>query len=110
MADLSRRDFTRLLALSGSLSFFPGTLFAERSGKKGLLLEDFGLTDAALPPTPPLPDENFWREVRSRFLVPRDVGFINAANLCPTSLPVVKEFDKNTRATTPIRRQSCARS
>jgi hypothetical protein len=34
MADLSRRDFTRLLALSGSLSFFPSTLFAERSGQK----------------------------------------------------------------------------
>ena len=97
MADLSRRDFTRLLALGGSLSFFPTTLLAEHSGKKGVHLEDFGLTDAALPPTPPLPDERFWKDVRGRFLVPPDLGFINAANLCPTSLPVVKELEKNTR-------------
>ena len=97
MADLSRRDFARFLALSGSLSFFPGTLLAERSGKKGLRLEDFGLTDVVLPPTPASPDEQFWKEVRGRFLVPRDLGFMNAANLCPTSLPVVKELEKNTR-------------
>ena len=97
MADLSRRDFARLLALSGSASFFPGTLLAERSGKRGLSLEDFELTDAALPPTPAFPDERFWKEVRGRFLVPRDLGFLNAANLCPTSLPVVKELEKNTR-------------
>src|SRR5215470_4192587 len=64
MADLSRRDFTRLLALGGSLSFFPTTLLAEHSGKKGVHLEDFGLTDAALPSTPPLPDERFWKDVR----------------------------------------------
>ena len=98
MADLSRRDFTRLLALSGSLSLFPGTVLAERSGKKGLRLEDLGLTDSPLPQTPPSPDERFWKEVRARFLVPPDLGFINAANLCPTSLPVVQELDKNTRA------------
>ena len=97
MADLTRRDFTRLLALSGSLPLFPKTLLAERSGKNGLVLEDLGLTDAALPPTPPFPDEKFWKEVRSRFLVPPDLGFMNAANLCPTSLPVVKELEKNTR-------------
>ena len=97
MADLSRRDFARLLAVSGSLPLFPGSLLAERSGKKGFSFEDLGLTDAALPPTPAFPDEKFWKEVRGRFLVPRDLGFMNAANLCPTSLPVVQELDKNTR-------------
>jgi selenocysteine lyase/cysteine desulfurase len=36
--------------------------------------------------------------VRSRFLVPREVGFFNAANLCPTSLPVVEAIERNIRA------------
>ena len=43
------------------------------------------------------PDEKFWREVRSRFLVPKDFAFLNAANLCPMSLPVVEAIEKNMR-------------
>ena len=35
--------------------------------------------------------------MRARFLVPPDLGFINAANLCPTSLPVIEALEKNTR-------------
>jgi selenocysteine lyase/cysteine desulfurase len=50
-----------------------------------------------MPPTPAEPDERFWQEVRSRFLMPRDLAFINAANLCPTSLPVVEALERNTR-------------
>ena len=55
-------------------------------------------TTAPLPPTPAEPDENFWRDVRARFLVPRDVNFLNAANLCPTSLPAIEALEKNLRA------------
>jgi len=93
MLDLSRRDFTRLLALTGSAALFPERAFAEATAP----LRELGLTTAALPPTPRAPDEKFWQEVRSRFLLPRDLGFINAANLCPTSLPVVNALDKNVR-------------
>ena len=39
----------------------------------------------------------FWREVRARFLVPRDLAFLNAANLCPMSLPVIEAIEKNMR-------------
>jgi isopenicillin-N epimerase len=93
MLDLSRRDFTRLLALTGSAALFPDRVFAEATAP----LRELGLTNAPLPPTPRAPDEKFWQEVRSRFLLPRDLGFINAANLCPTSLPVVDALDKNVR-------------
>ena len=66
---LSRRDFARLLALSGSAALFPLNAFAQ-PGTDGILLADLGLTDAPLPRTPADPDEKFWREVRSRFLLP----------------------------------------
>ena len=93
MLDLSRRDFTRLLALTGSAALFPDRVLAQASAP----LRELGLTNAPLPPTPRAPDEKFWHEVRSRFLLPRDLGFMNAANLCPTALPVVEALDKNVR-------------
>ncbi len=93
MANLSRRDFARFLALSGSASLLPARAF----GQSSVPLEEFGFTGAPLQPTPAEPDEKFWRDVRARFLVPRDVAFLNAANLCPMSLPVIEAIEKNTR-------------
>jgi selenocysteine lyase/cysteine desulfurase len=94
MLDLSRRDFARLLALTGSAALFPDRLVSQASAP----LRELGLSNAPLPPTPVEPDEAFWRQVRARFLLPPDLGFINAANLCPTSLPVVEAMERNTRA------------
>ena len=79
---MNRRDFGRLVALAGSAAIFPGELEVDA---------------APLPSTPPDPGEPFWREVRSKFLVPRDVAFLNAANLCPASLPAIEALDKNIR-------------
>ena len=85
MTAVSRRDFARYLALTGSVALWP----------------DFpkGLIDAPLPKTPASgePDEQFWKDVRARFLMPPDLAFINAANICPTSLPVIEALEKNTR-------------
>ena len=67
MTRLTRRDFTRYLALSGSAAFFPASAFALRDGAEP------ELSDRPLPPTPQVPDETFWREVRARFLVPPDL-------------------------------------
>lgn len=83
MPSVTRRDFTRLLALTGSAALWPD--FPE------------GLVTTLLPPTPLEPDEKFWREVRARFLMPPDFAFLNAANLCPTALPVVEALERNTR-------------
>jgi selenocysteine lyase/cysteine desulfurase len=93
MTVVSRRDFARLMTFSTTAAFFPTRLFAEPT----VNLRELGISDAALPPTPAAPDEEFWREVRSRFLLPRDLIFLNAANLCPTSLPVVETLERNTR-------------
>ncbi len=92
---LSRRDFTRLLTISGSAALIPMNAFGQRGEK--VSLADLGFTSAPLPPTPLTPDENYWREVRSRFLLPADFAFINAANLCPASLPVVEAADRFAR-------------
>jgi selenocysteine lyase/cysteine desulfurase len=94
MLDLSRRDFARLLALTGSAALFPERLVAQASAP----LRELGLSDGPLPVTPLEPDEAFWRQVRAKFLLPPDLGFINAANLCPTSLPVVEAMERNTRS------------
>ena len=72
----NRRDFSRLLALSGSAALFARNVEA--------------FVPARLRPTPAKPDERFWADVKAQFLVPADVGVMNAANLCPTSAPVVE--------------------
>lgn len=93
---LSRRDFARLLSVTGSAALFPLTAFAQ-PGRNRLSLADLGITDAPLPRTPLQPDEKFWHDVRSRFLLPPDFAFINAANLCPASLPSIEAAERFTR-------------
>ena len=82
MKSLTRRDFGRLAALAGTAALFPG---------------EYDVTAAPLPPMPSDPGEPFWRDVRARFLVPRDLAFLNAANLCPASLPAIEALDQNVR-------------
>ena len=92
MTSISRRDFARFVALSGTATLLPTRAFADQEA-----LEWLGYSARPLPPTPAEPDEKFWRDVRARFLVPRDLAFLNAANLCPMSLPVIEAIEKNTR-------------
>jgi selenocysteine lyase/cysteine desulfurase len=85
---ISRRDFARLVAIGG-----PAVLSA-RSG--------FAF-DGPPPPTKPFPNlrpdagEKFWLAVREQFLMPADLAVINAANLCPSSVPVLESMYSNTR-------------
>ena len=80
---VNRREFTRLLALTGSAA----------------MLREFprGLIETPLPPVPAEPTEKFWQEVRARFLMPKELAFVNAANLCPTPLPVFEALVNNSR-------------
>ena len=50
-----------------------------------------------LPPVPAEPDEKYWKEVRARFLLPQDLVFLNAANLCPASVAVIEALEKHSR-------------
>ena len=94
MSTLSRRDFTRFLALSGTAALVPGTGAAQGFESFAALSRELG----PLPRTPLVPDEAFWQSVRARFLIPRDIAFLNAANLCPMSLPVLEAIEKNARS------------
>jgi len=85
---LSRRDFAQLLALSGTSALLPSRAWA---------IDDFDVTDAPLPPRPLAPDEKYWQEVRARYFLPRDVLFMNAANLCPSPIPVVESLYATTK-------------
>jgi selenocysteine lyase/cysteine desulfurase len=88
----TRRDFGRLLALSGTAALFPRTALAREEA-----FGHYGLTSAPLPQTPAVPDEAYWRQVRARFLLPPDLIFLNAANLCPASLPSVEAHETHLR-------------
>jgi selenocysteine lyase/cysteine desulfurase len=72
----SRRDFSGALILGGYAALFA------RSGE--------AWSPAPLRAAPDKPDESFWIDVKRQFLVPREVAVINAANLCPSSAPVVE--------------------
>src|SRR5689334_17206128 len=93
MSTVSRRDFARFLALSGTAAIVPRAATADRFESFAALSRELG----PLPRTPLEPDEKFWQSVRARFLIPRDVAFLNAANLCPMSLPVLEAIERNAR-------------
>src|SRR5438552_233990 len=72
---MNRREFARLLAISGAVPFVTPSLAWPNTDK--------------LPPTPASPDEKFWTSVRGQFVMPRELTMLNAANLCPSSGPVL---------------------
>ena len=80
---VSRRDFARVLALGGAGTFLrPGVAWPRA---------------APLPRTPAAPDERFWQTVRDQFVMPPDLAMLNAANLCPSSAPVLETMYRNTK-------------
>ena len=81
---MNRRDFARLLAIGGAALCHTGSGVGSRrcAGK--------------LPPTPASPDEKFWTAVR-QFVMPKDLTMLNAANLCPSSAPVLETMAKMTK-------------
>ena len=74
---VSRRDFARLIGLTG---WIPFALHADTAWAQA----------PAIGPAPASADEKYWLTVRDQFLMPRDLGVMNAANLCPSSAPVLK--------------------
>jgi selenocysteine lyase/cysteine desulfurase len=88
MVPLSRRRFAHLLALGGTTALIPDSAQA--------LLDDHPSARPP-PPTPQEPDERFWAQIRAQFLLPDDLAFMNAANLCPASRPVVEALARHTR-------------
>jgi isopenicillin-N epimerase len=80
---MNRREFARLLAIGGA-----APLVARESAWAHL---------QTLPQTPASPDERFWRQVREQFVMPAGLAIMNAANLCPSSAPVLETMYRMTR-------------
>src|SRR6266478_1593846 len=80
---MNRREFARLLAIGGAAPFVTPQLAWAKSAK--------------LPPTPASPDEKFWVSVREQFVMPRELTMLNAANLCPSSGPVLETMYRMTK-------------
>jgi selenocysteine lyase/cysteine desulfurase len=78
---VNRREFARLMALGGSV----------------LLPKVAAAWPAPLAQTPAHPDERFWLSVRDQFLMPPDLGVMNAANLCPSPAPVLEAMYRATK-------------
>ncbi len=89
--NLTRRQFTGLLALGGSASIVPRDPWSEADVDRLLNLPP-------LRPAPAYPDERYWSEIRNQFVLPSDLAFFNAANLCPASMPVIEAAARGTRA------------
>lgn len=80
-AGISRREFSRFLALSSSV----------------LLPQQLVAWPAQLAQTPDRPDERFWMSVREQFLMPPNLAVMNAANLCPSPAPVLEAMYASTK-------------
>jgi selenocysteine lyase/cysteine desulfurase len=82
--DQGRRDFARLFALGGSAA-----LFTARAA---------GWAPSPVRPAPVAPDERYWAEVRSGFVMPEGFACLNAANLCPSPARVLDAYFDSTRS------------
>jgi selenocysteine lyase/cysteine desulfurase len=87
-SEIDRRAFAKLLAIGAPAAAWSAPLLGAGGRQEG------GATGvqapAPLPPTPAAPDESFWRRVRQQFRVPADLAILNAANLCPSSVPAIE--------------------
>src|SRR6185503_15928765 len=76
---VSRRDFARLFAVGGSAALFADPVWARENRQA-----------PAFAPTISGTGEAFWKSVREQFEMPPDLAVLNAANLCPSSRPVLE--------------------
>jgi isopenicillin-N epimerase len=81
---ITRRDFTRLFAVGGSAALFAHPEFA-------------AARPAPLHSAGAAAGDAFWDSVREQFVMPPGLAVINAANLCPSSRPVLEAMYGNTR-------------
>lgn len=86
MSGISRRRFAELLAAGGSAALLPvpSLRVLERPGRP-------------IPTAPPSADDSFWTLVRGQFALDDDLTFMNAANLCPSSRPVIETLYQRAR-------------
>jgi selenocysteine lyase/cysteine desulfurase len=83
---VSRRDFARLFAVGGSAALFADPVWARQTPSAGALANGGPSGEA------------FWVSVREQFVMPPGLAVMNAANLCPSSRPVLEALTRETRS------------
>ena len=81
---VSRRDFARLFAVGGSAALFADPVWAREHGQ----------AQRRRRPAIGGTGEAFWKSVRAQFVMPPELGVLNAANLCPASRPVLEALKR----------------
>jgi selenocysteine lyase/cysteine desulfurase len=81
---VNRRQFAGRLGATGFAALLA------RWSESGARIREF-------PPAPAGAKESFWLSVREQFLMPADLGVMNAANLCPAPAAVVEAMIAATR-------------
>jgi len=81
--EVNRREFARLFAAGGSAALFL------RAGMTWPQAAEFQAAPAM--------SADPWEAVRAQFVMPPDMGVMNAANLCPSPLPVLEAMYSNTK-------------
>jgi isopenicillin-N epimerase len=82
----TRREFARLFAVGGSAALFAHPAFAASQP-----------VQRGLAPAGAAGGEAFWDSVRDQFVMPPGLAVMNAANLCPSSRPVLEALHEATR-------------
>lgn len=83
---VTRRDFARLFAMGGSAALLAHPAWAQIT--RGA---------PALPAAGAAAGETFWTAVRAQFVMPPGLAVMNAANLCPASVPVIEALTRETK-------------
>ncbi len=81
---VTRRGFSKLLGVGG---------IAAMVDPRGLVPEQ---APSSVGAAPPAPTEAYWGKVRRQFRLPDDLILVNAANLCPSSTPVMVRVTDDT--------------
>lgn len=99
MPPLDRRGFVRLFAAGGSAALLGVPGFEELRDRSGAVVGPTSgrIGDRWGPVRRPTGDVD-WAAVRAQFLMPPDLSVMNAANLCPSSMPVLEVLDAANRS------------
>ncbi len=95
-SSLDRRSFARLFAVGGSAALLghPALRDLVPEAMAAGLLDSEGGTPPRWRPRPGAPVD--WAQVRAAFLMPPGVAVLNAANLCPSPLSVLRSVQDDT--------------